>query len=232
MQTAGAQVTKSTVSGAQLIQALLRCGIIAGPIYVALGIIQVFLRPGFNPTRHDLSLLSNGELGWIQIGNFLLTGALVVAAAVGMRLRLRGSNGSTWGPLLLAFYGLGLIGAGLFVADPMNGFPPGTSDGAPVHATLHSLLHIIFGAVGFLGLITACFVLARRFAGLRQTCWAAYSILTGIVFLAGFAAIATSSQLRETALQVVTLAFTTSVLLAWSWISAVSAHFARHGEAR
>jgi len=53
---------------------LLACGTAAGPIYVGLGLLQIAIRPGFDITRHALSLLSNGDLGWIQISNFLITG--------------------------------------------------------------------------------------------------------------------------------------------------------------
>src|SRR5215208_7011671 len=90
---------------------LLTCGAVAGPLYITLGVIQMLIRPGFDPTRHDLSLMSNGDLGWIQIANFVMTGLLVIAGAVGMKHVLPSSRGGTWGPLLVGIYGLGLIGA-------------------------------------------------------------------------------------------------------------------------
>ena len=73
--------------------------------------------------------MSNGSLGWIQVGSFIVSGLLVIAGAVGMRQRLHPGRAGTWGPILLALYGLGLIGAGIFVADPMDGFPPGSPAG-------------------------------------------------------------------------------------------------------
>ena len=69
----------------ELTRTLLTCGIAAGPLYVALGALQILIRPGFDPTRHDLSLMSNGDLGWIQIANFIITGLLVIAGAIGIR---------------------------------------------------------------------------------------------------------------------------------------------------
>ncbi len=221
---------RSVTHTADVAGRLLASGMLAGPIYVALALLQLFLRPGYNPLRHDLSLLSNGALGWIQIGNFLLTGALVLAAACGLRLRLRGTTGGRWAPLLLALYGLGLLGAGLFLADPMNGFPPGTPDGAPVHTTLHGVLHILSGAVGFMGLVGACFVLARRFTRRRQTQWATYSVLTGIAVLAGFVGIAAGSAQQGRILEVVTLAFTVAVVLGWTWVSLICRHVAKDAE--
>lgn len=213
-----------------LTRSLLIGGMLAGPLYVLLGLIQILIRSGFDPTRHSLSLMSNGDLGWIQISNFLITGALMIMGALGVRRLLHGSRGGTWGPLLLGLYGLGLIGSGIFVADPMNGFPPGTPDGAPVEPTVGGMLHIVTGSLGFLGLIAACFVFARRFAALNQRGWAAYSIVTGVVFLAGFIGIAAGSQQTGAALQFVTLAFTVAVILGWTWISLVMARLMTSSE--
>ena len=81
-------------------RALLVCGVIAGPIYVAVGLIEILIRPGFDITRHELSLMSLGDLGWIQIANFLATGLLVIAGSIGMRRVLHPGRGGTWGPLL------------------------------------------------------------------------------------------------------------------------------------
>lgn len=129
--------------------------------------------------------MSNGNLGWIHIGLFVLTGLLTIAGTIGMRRVLRGSRGGTWGPILLGIYGLGLVGAGFFVADSAHGFPPGTP--ADAHAvSWHGLLHFICGAIGFIGLISACFVFARRFAAQRQRGWAVYSVASGVVFFVAF----------------------------------------------
>jgi hypothetical protein len=47
---------------AKLTRALLTCGIIVGPLYTTVGLIQAFTRPGFDITRHVMSILSNGSL--------------------------------------------------------------------------------------------------------------------------------------------------------------------------
>lgn len=202
-------------------QILLACGAVAGPLYIVIGAFQMLIRPGYDPTRHDLSLMSNGELGWIQITNFVLTGLLVIAGAMGIRQSLRGNRGGTWGPLLVGIYGLGLIGAGIFVADPALGFPPGTP--ADAHEiSMNGLMHFVSGGIGFLALIAACFVFARRFHALHEHKWTVYCIATGIVFFAAFVGIATGSQLGERVLVFVTLAFTAAVVNTWIWISAIS----------
>ncbi len=120
-------LSNSTETTPQITKAFLAGGVIAGPIYVVTGLIEMLTRPGYDLRRHSLSLMSNGDLGWIHITMLILTGLLTIAGAVGMRRVLAGSRGGTWGPILVAVYGLGLIGAGIFVADPALGFPPGTA---------------------------------------------------------------------------------------------------------
>jgi len=197
---------------------LLKCGVLAGPLYVIVGVIQALFREGFDIRRHALSLLSNGSLGWIQIASFLVSGLLVIASAIGMRQRLRGGRAGTWGPILLAIYGLGLIGAGIFVADPMDGFPPGTPPGPPSAMTWHGPLHFVAGGIGFIGLVGATFVFARRFAGLREWGWTTFSVATGVLFLAGFGNIASGARAPW-----INLAFSAVVILSWAWLAALSA---------
>ena len=211
----------NTSRDVKLTRVLLLCGVVAGPLYVIVGVIEMLTRPGFDPTRHDLSLMSNGDWGWIHISLLILTGLLTIAGAVGMRRVLRGGRGGTWGPLLLGIYGLGLIGAGFFTADPALGFPPGTP--ANAHAvSWHGLLHFICGGIGFLGLIAACFVFARRFAAQRQRGWVAYSVATGVIYLAAFAGIAVGSNSVGVITTIVILAFSVAVVLGWAWVSAIA----------
>ena len=125
-------------------------------------------------------MLSLGDLGWVQIANFEVTGLLVLACAVGIRRALRGTRGGTWGPLLLGGYGVGLIAAGIFHPDPSLGFPPGAPTGMPA-ASWHAVLHTVAFNVAFLSLIAACFVMARRFLAAGQRGWAAYGAATGVV---------------------------------------------------
>src|SRR5262249_41415299 len=64
-------------------RSLLRCGVIAGPFYLAVGLAQAFVRDGFDFKRHALSHLANGPGGWVQTANFVLSGLMVIAAAIG-----------------------------------------------------------------------------------------------------------------------------------------------------
>jgi hypothetical membrane protein len=216
--TPGAEASSvSSEKATKLTRALLACGIAAGPLYTIVGLFQMFIRPGFDIRRHALSLLSNGDLGWIQIANFEVTGLLVIAGAIGMWRALRGSRGGTWGPLLIGLYGLGMLGAGIFSADPALGFPPGTPEDAATIST-HGLMHFAAGGIGFLGLIAACLVFARRFMALKQPGWAVYSAATGVIFLAAFFGIASGSRGAG-----VSLAFAVAIVLAWVWLSLIAA---------
>jgi hypothetical protein len=195
---------------------LLALGAAAGPLYVIVGLAQILTREGFDWTRHALSLMSNGPWGWVQVANFLLSGLLVLAGAIGLKRGLAIGRGRTAGPLFVAIYGLGLIGAAFFSADPALGFPPGTPDGPPAVITTHGLLHFVSGGIGFLGLIAACFVLAARFRGEGRSSWMWFSLATGVLFFAGFAGIASGAQSRT-----LVIAFYLAVLLAWTWLSAL-----------
>jgi hypothetical protein len=158
--------------------ALLACGVVAGPLFVAVGLLQMLTREGFDPTRHPLSLLSLGDLGWVQITNFVLSGMLFVAAAVGMRRVLRPGRGGTWGPRLVGVYGAALIMGGVFVADSA-----GTPDGIPDQISWHGALHSVAPVLASLSLVAACLVFARRFAGEGRRGWAAASLAVAVIDL-------------------------------------------------
>jgi hypothetical membrane protein len=198
-------------------RSLLGYGIVAGPMYVLVSLAQAVTRDGFDLTRHEWSLLANGSFGWIQCANFLLAGAMTIAAAVGLRRSLASGLGSMWGPRLIGGYGISLVAAGVFRADPALGFPVGTPEG-PGKISWHGFAHFGAAVLGFACLGAACFVLARRFAAENRRRWAVASRLIGLVFLTGFAAVASSGG-SEAA----NLAFTAAVIMVWGWLTAVSA---------
>jgi hypothetical protein len=203
---------------AAITRSLLGYGLLAGPVYVVVGLAQALTRSGFDITRHDLSLLANGPLGWIQIANFVVSGLMTVAAAVGMARSLRvlgGGPGTVWGPRLIGLYGVGLVGAGVFVADPMNGFPAGTPDGPATTVTVGGIGHLVAGGIGFLGLIAGTLVLARHYRERPAMAW--FSRITGVLFLVAFVGVASGS-----ASPAIVLGFWVAVILAWTWLAVVS----------
>jgi Protein of unknown function (DUF998) len=203
----------------RITRSLLGYGIVAGPAYVLVGLAQAVTRDGFDLTRHSWSLLANGTLGWVQIANFLAAGAMTAAAAVGLRRSLPHGAARRWAPPLIFSYGLSLIGAGVLRADPAQGFPAGAPDTPAV--SWHGMLHLLIGGIGFICLIAACFVLATHFARGGRRALTRFSRITGVVFLAGFAGIASGSHGPTTP------AFLIAVVTVWAWLTTVSLHFIR-----
>jgi hypothetical membrane protein len=193
---------------------LLACGLVAGPLFLVVAALQVLTRDGFDLSRHPLSLLSLGDLGWIQITNFVVAGLLAVGFAVGSRRVLHPGRGGTWGPLLLGLFGVGLIAGGVFVADPALGFPPGAPAGIPDHLSWHAILHAFAPPLAFLSLVVACFVLARRFAALGQRGWAAYGAATGV------ACLALTAWPGQDGLSV---RLAVAMAIGWAWVAALAA---------
>jgi hypothetical protein len=56
---------------------------IAGPVFVAVFLAEGAARDGYRPLRHPVSSLALGPRGWIQAGNFAVTGAMLLSGAAG-----------------------------------------------------------------------------------------------------------------------------------------------------
>jgi Protein of unknown function (DUF998) len=161
---------------------MLDAGIIAGPLFLLTCVAQAISRNGFDPARHPISLLALGDLGAIQIANFVVTGVLYLAMAVGAHRTLSAGPGRTWVPRLLAVLGAGLVVAGVFVTDAGAGFPEGAPEGAP-QMSWHGVLHELGFAMTVLSWTASCIVLFRRFRAERRRGLAATSLITLVVVL-------------------------------------------------
>jgi len=161
-------------------RALLLCGIAMAPLFNIVLYAQIATRTSFDVLRVPLSLLSLGEFGWVQITNFITTGLLAIAGAVGIKGKLEAGFGRALGPFFIAMFGLGLIAAGAFHPDAALGFPPGTPPGPAPTQSLHSNLHTAAFAWIMLSLVAACGVLSARFAKRGETSWSAYSAITAL----------------------------------------------------
>src|SRR3712207_2813852 len=118
--TAADTVVSDDCTPAQRVtRSLLGYGVLAGPIYVTTSVVQALAHDGFDLTRHAWSQLAAGPQGWIQMANLILSGAMVIAFAVGLHRAGR----SRWASRLILVYGLGLVASGLLVADPGAGYP-------------------------------------------------------------------------------------------------------------
>lgn len=163
---------------------LLACGMLVGPCYLALGLIQALVRDGFDLARHPLSLLANGPGGWVQTANFVVSGLMVLAAATGFRRALGpGSRGVCWS---LGAFGASLIAAAVFPADPVDGFPPGTPEGMPASISTPGLVHFIAGTLGFVSLAVSCFFAASAMSRRNAKSLSRLSLACGLIVLLGF----------------------------------------------
>lgn len=165
-------------------RSLLRWGVVAGPFYLVVSIAQALFREGFDLARHPLSVLANGPGGWIQTANFALTGLMVLAAAAGFR-RVLGSQTRAL-PLFLGGYGVGMIAAALFTADPVDGFPPGTPEGFPASISTIGLLHFVAGMLAFTCLALSGFAAAWTMKRRGATSLALLSLFSGLSVTLGF----------------------------------------------
>ena len=76
--------TASARGRAQTTRALLRCGIVAGPLFVAVAAVQVLTRDGFDLRRHPISMLSVGDLGAVELNEAFATQSLASMRRLGL----------------------------------------------------------------------------------------------------------------------------------------------------
>lgn len=163
---------------------LAACGVLAPLQFTLAWAVLGAARPGYDPRQQYVSELAATDApnAVPMIAAFLALGLLTLAFAVGLRRTLGGGAVALGGTALVALFGLGSIGGGLFRCDPGCG---GTSPA--------NVAHTVSAHLGLGALVLATLVLPvrfgrdRRWAGLR-----AYSWLTGgialAIFVRGFAA--------------------------------------------
>ncbi|MCP2327568.1 hypothetical protein HDA40_006075 [Hamadaea flava] len=211
-----ATVAPSAAASSAGTRVLLICAAVSAPLWAAVSLIQAATRAGFDLTRHPLSQLSTGSLGWLQITNFLVAGLLTVIGAAGLRRVVR----SKWAPRLVRINGLGMMAAGVFVMDPADGFPAGTPAGIPASLSWHSYGHFASGTIAFAALIAACYVLGREFSRDGDRGRAIVSRITGTATLVGNLWAMTGGKAGS-----LTLAL--GVIPSMLWISALAARHLR-----
>lgn len=203
------------------------CGAVGGPLFVVAFLVEGAVRAGYDPMRHPVSSLALGPSGWTQVANFVVTGLLMLVFAVGLRRGLPASGRhSTWGPLLIGLYAIGLIGAGVFPTDPVSGYPPGSP--ALAQHTWQGRLHDFpFSLLVFVALTAACFVFARRFAGWGETGWAVYSGISGLVFIGAFVLAGVGFAQTEGFVEIGGLFQRISITTGFVWVSVLAVHLMR-----
>jgi hypothetical protein len=169
---------------AAVTRSLLGWGVVVGPFYLAVGVIQGLVRDGFDFARHPLSVLANGAGGWVQTANFALSGLMVIAAAAGFaRMPAPRLRATSW---FLGAYGACILAAAIVRADPVDGFPVGTPVGPPATITTMGLLHFVVGTLGFVCLAISAFCAARPMSRRNERTLSRFSVFSGGAVLVGF----------------------------------------------
>lgn len=140
-------------------RALLVSGIVAGPLYVTATMAQALTRDGFDWTTNRFSSLTTGDLGWIHQANMVLVGTLTMLFALGASDVLGNGRAAKWTPWLIALFGAAYAFGGALTADPVLGFPPGTTQEMAV-ATLQGQIQNASRSVSTLFLFAMSFSVA------------------------------------------------------------------------
>lgn len=173
----------------------LACGAVAGPLFVAAFTVIGAARAGYDWRRHAVSSLACGHAGWLQRVNFVVAGALYCAAGRGLRKAPQSAVGSRAVPALVKAAGVGLIGSGLFVTDPVGGFPPtvaaaeeGTDDPAlaPPRPTREGMLHNVSALPIFVGIPVAGLAAAAGAVRAHEYRWACRSAASSVAMVGSF----------------------------------------------
>jgi Protein of unknown function (DUF998) len=167
---------------------LLACGVLGPVLFVVVFLIEGALRPDYDPLRMQVSLLSLGDRGPVQIANFLISGTLVLLFAFGLRRSLAPGRGAVSGPVAIGAVGLGMLVAGVFSVQPSFGYPPGAPEGIGAEVSAASYAHVLGAFLFVFGMVAAAAVFAVRFRAAGRSGWAAGSAIVSAVVLGFFAA--------------------------------------------
>jgi hypothetical protein len=165
---------------------LVDCGVVMAPLFIGTALVEGQRRRDYSARRQPVSALALGDAGWIQRVNFFAAGTLTCLFAAGVR-RARVRTVPVVAPWLLGAAGLGLISAGIFATDPVNGYPPGVPDRME-HRTRTGVVHELSAVPVMIGVPVLAVVAGVDAARRSERRWAGYSLATGLVSLVAFIA--------------------------------------------
>jgi hypothetical protein len=202
-------------------RSLLRCGLAAGPVFVAVFLAEGAVREGYSPLRHPVSSLALGSRGWIQAGNFAVAGTLLLAGAAGLARAGDPPVTGRGGPALIGAAGAGLLGSAAFVTDPVSGYPPGTPDALQPSRT--GAMHNLCAIPVFLGLPVAALACARSSWCSDRRGFGAYSAGTALTMLATAILAGAGFGQSPRLVRLGGLFQRASIITGFAWLTAVSA---------
>lgn len=202
-------------------------GVVGPTLFVVVFLVEGAIRPGYDAMRLQVSYLSLGEGGWVQVASFLVTGVLLLVFSGALRNVLGTGAGATLAPLGVALAGAGTIIAGLFSTMPAFGYPPGTPEGFPTEISSTAYLHVLGAFCFFGGMIVAPLAMARRFRREHDTGWVVYSVVTALVVWLFLGASSADPSGQPFFPDTVGLLQRISIIAGLAWIAALAARYLR-----
>lgn len=205
---------------------LLRCGVAAGPVFVAVFMLEGAVRAGYRPLRHPVSSLALGPRGWIQTANFAVAGTLFLAAAGGLARSGDPVAGGRAAPALVGAAGAGLIGSAVFTTDPVSGYPPGTPD-ALTQPSRTGTAHNLAAVPVFVGLPAAALACGWRSWRAGQHRFGLYSAGTAVTMLTTMALAGAGFGQSPRLVSLGGLFQRASIITGFAWLTTLSAQAQR-----
>lgn len=202
---------------------LILAGAIGPAFFIVLFLIEGATRRGYDAFRQPVSALALGDGGWVQRAGFVVTGALTLGFAAGLWAEPRNVGGMRWVACVIGLYAVGLVGSGIFVTDPVGGYPPGIP--APSRPSVEGLLHGLFSLLVFVSVFAACLVAAGLFVSVGSAGWAAYSALTGLAFGTGFVLFGKAMYSPGRLGRIAGLLQRATIVTGWTWIVVLALQF-------
>src|SRR5215210_5391507 len=113
--------TAPSLERRSVISVLATAGIVGPIIFVLIVIVQSLLHPDYSQVKLPISALAAWPGGWVQDANFVLFGLLTILFAIGLHLGVGRNRAAVIGPGLLMLSGVGLIIAGFFPWQSVDG---------------------------------------------------------------------------------------------------------------
>jgi hypothetical protein len=217
-------MTNTDATKEQARKLLLACGVLGPLLFIFMVLMEGAGRADYNALQYPLSSLALGDKGWTQEVNFLVTGILIVLFSGPLNQIYLHPENKYYGPLLIGLCGLGLIGAGIFVTDPVYGYPPSS----PMHLSqfsFHGHMHDGFSMLFFVCLPWACFLFRNRFRAEDHRRMAAYSGFSAYLMIGAFVLAAMGFKQVPVLVSYAGIFQRISVFSGLTWIAVLALYF-------
>jgi hypothetical protein len=205
---------------------LLRCGVAAGPVFVAVFLLEGAVRDGAGRCATQSVLSRPGPRGWIQAGNFAEAGTSFLAGAAGLARAGEAVASSRAVPALIGAAGAGLVGAAVFTTDPVSGYPPGTP-GALTQPSGTGTAHNLAAIPVFAGPPAAALACGWRSWRAGQQRFGPYSAGSAVTMLTTMAVAGAGFGQSPRLVNLGGLFQRASIITGFAWLTALSAQTLR-----